>query len=142
MLLGRHDMNQTYTTEKGQELISMEKVDSEKDWGAIIDKSLTFKEHINSKIKIANRNLGLIFRSFTYLDKDIFMNLYKSLVRPHLEYASSVWSPVYKNDVIATENVQRRATKLVNSISLLPYNDRFRVLSLPYQNILQSAVIH
>ena len=81
---------------KGQELIPIEKLDAEKDLNVIIDKSLTFTEHINSKIKIANRNLGLIFRMFTYLDKDIFMNLYKSLVRQHLEYASSVWSPVYK----------------------------------------------
>ena len=96
MHLGRHGMNQPYRMKKGQELIPMEKVDSEKDLGVIIDKSLTFTEHINSKIKIANRNLGLIFRTFTYLDKDIFMNWYKSLVRPHLEYASSVWSPVYK----------------------------------------------
>ena len=92
MHLGRNDMNQTYTMEKGQELIPIEKVDAEKDLSVIIDKSLTFTEHINSKIKIANRNLGLIFQTFTYLDKDIFMNLYKSLVRPHLEYASSVWS--------------------------------------------------
>ena len=75
---------------KSQELIPIEKMDAEKDLSVIIDKSLTFTEHINSKIKIANRNLGLIFRTFTYLDKDIFMNLYKSLVRPHLEYASSV----------------------------------------------------
>ena len=105
-------------------------MDSEKDLGVIIhvDKSLTFTEHINFKIKIANRNLGLIFRTFTYLDKDIFMNLYKSLVRPHLEYASSEWSTVYKKDRIAIENVQRRATKLVKSISHLPYNDRLRVL--------------
>ena len=65
---------------------------SEKDLGGIIDKSLTFTEHIYSKIKRANRNLGLIFRAFTYLD--ILMNL--SLVCQHLEYAPSVWSPVYK----------------------------------------------
>ena len=71
-------------------------MDAEKDMSVIIDKSVTNTEYINSKIKIANRNLGLRFRTLTYLDKDIFMNLYKSLVRPHLEYASSVWSPVYK----------------------------------------------
>ena len=101
-----------------------------KDLGVIIDKSLTFKEHINSKIKLANRNLGLIFRTFAYLEKDIIMNLYKSLVRPHLEYASSVCSPVYKKDRIAIKNVQRGATKLVKSIFDLPYNDRLRVLGL------------
>ena len=58
---------------------------SQKDLGVITDKDLKFTEHINSKIKVANRNLGLIFRTFTYLDKDMFLNLYKSLVRPHLE---------------------------------------------------------
>ena len=55
---------------KGHEFIPIEKVHSEKDLGVIIDKSLKYTEHINSKIKIANRNLGLIFRTFTYLDKD------------------------------------------------------------------------
>ena len=40
-----------------------------------------------AKVKTANRNLGLIFRTFTYLDRDIFMNLFKSLVQTHLEYA-------------------------------------------------------
>ena len=39
------------------------------------------------KAAIANRNLGIIFKSFTYLDKEISLCLYKSLVRPHLEYA-------------------------------------------------------
>ena len=65
---------------KGQKLIPIKKMDAEKDLSVIIDKPLTFTEHINYKIKIANRNLGLIFRTVTYLDKDIFINLYKSLV--------------------------------------------------------------
>ena len=72
-----------------------------------IDNKLTFSKHISTKIKVANRNLGLIFRTFTNIDKDIFLNLFKSIVRPHIEYASSVWSPVFKKDMIALENVQR-----------------------------------
>jgi len=39
--------------------------------------------------------------------------LYKSLVRPHLEYANSVWSPYNRGDVEAIEKVQKRTTKLV-----------------------------
>ena len=45
----------------------------------------------------------------------MFLQLYKSIVIPHLEYASSVWSPHFKKDKIALENVQRRATRLVKS---------------------------
>ena len=129
--LGYHEMAQTYTMKKGQDSIPIEKGDSEKDLGVIIDKDFKFSEHINSKIKISNRNIGLIFRTFTYLDKEMFLNLFKSVVRPHLEYASTVWSPVYKKDKIAIENVQKRATKLVKCVSHLPYSERHRALGLP-----------
>ena len=131
MHLGYHDMDQTYTMKKGQDPIPIEKVDSEKDFGVIIDRDLKFSEHINSKIKIANRNLGLIFRTFTYLDKEMFLNLFKSVVRPHLEYASTVLSPVYKKDKLAIENVQKRATKLVKCVSHLPYSVMLRAFGLP-----------
>ena len=49
------------------------------------------------------------------MDKNTFINLYKSLVRPHLEYVNSVWPSYKKGDVEAIEKVQRRATKLVIS---------------------------
>ena len=61
----------------------------------------------------------------------MFLNLYKSLVRPHLEYAITVCALLYKKDTIIIENVQRRATKLVNSISHLPYSERVKSLGLP-----------
>jgi len=41
------------------------------------------------------------------------------LVRPHHEYANSVWSPYKKGDVEAIEKVQKRATKLVISLKKL-----------------------
>ena len=99
---------------------------SENDLGVTIDKNLNFREHISNKINIANRNVGIIFRTFTYLDPEMFKNLYKSLVRPHLEYATVIWGPMYKKDKIAIENVQRRATKLVRSCKDLPYPERLR----------------
>ena len=68
MQLGNHVMDQTYTTRKDQEEIPIEKLESEKDLGVIIDNKLTFTKHINSKIKIANRNLELYLKiSLTYI---------------------------------------------------------------------------
>ena len=108
--------------------LKLKKISSEKDLGVIFDSSLRFGEHINSKVNKANRNVGLIFRTFTFMDKEMFLNLFKSVVRPHLEYASTIWSPMYKKDKIQIENVQRRATRLVKSIQHLTYPERLKAL--------------
>ena len=111
------------------EIIS--KTTEEKDLGITIDKQLKFQAHIGIQVKKANQILGIIRRSFTYIDEEMFSVLYKSLVRPHLEYGSSVWSVIYKKDAIQLENVQRRATKMVPNIRNLTYSNRLKHLGLP-----------
>ena len=75
--------------------------------------------------------MGLIRRSYTYLDITCFLMLYKALVRPHLEYANQVWAPRLKKYVVALENVQRRATKQIPGFKDMEYRDRLEKLSLP-----------
>jgi len=43
--------------------------------------------------------IGLIKRNFTHMDSRTFIMLYKALVRPHVEYANSIWSPYNKGDI-------------------------------------------
>jgi len=56
--------------------------------------------------------------------------LYKSLVRPHLEYCAPIWSPHLAKDINILERVQRRATELITSISTLTYEVRLEKLQL------------
>jgi len=58
-------------------------------------------------------------------------HLYKSFVRPHLEYAAPVWCPYKHSQIDALENVQRRATRCIPSLKGLSYEERLRKLDLP-----------
>lgn len=53
----------------------------------------------------ANKMLGLIRKSFKFLDIHNTTLLYKSLVRPHLEYAISSWYPYCVKDINELEKV-------------------------------------
>ena len=68
---------------------------NEKDRGVSFDSELKFYEHISLKVKKANQAIGMIRNTFTCMDPDIFIPLYKSYVLPHLEYASVIWNPTY-----------------------------------------------
>ena len=101
-----------------------------KDLGVVIDSDLTFDEHILTKVRVANATVGLIRRTFSYLDPVMFLMLFTAFVRPHLEYAVAVWSPHLKKHIDAIENVQIRATKLVDGFGKLTYQERLEKLNL------------
>ena len=69
-------------------------------------------------VMTANRVLGMIKRTFSVRDKSIILQLYKSLVRPHLEYGVQAWRPHFRKDIDLWEGVQRRATKLISTTKM------------------------
>jgi hypothetical protein len=79
----------------------------------------------------ANSIMGLIRRTYTYLDEQSFKYLFQALVRLHIEYAEAVWSPFKVGDIEKVENVQRRATKQVPTLKNMEYNERLKKLKMP-----------
>ena len=102
-----------------------------KDLGVIVDKHLTFSKHIAEKVNKANQIVGLIRRTFVFIDKHNFNLLYKGLVRPHIEYGNIVWSPFRKADINLIEHLQRRATRFLPEINKFDYHKRLEKLNLP-----------
>ena len=116
---------------KGKE-VKLEQSDGEKDIGVLVDVTISFRTHIQNQINKTNSIMGLIRRTYTYLDEQSFKYLFQALVRPHLEYAAAVWSP-YKSGEIEQiiEIVQRRAMKQIPSLKNMEYNQRLRKLNMP-----------
>ena len=78
-----------YVMKTDDKEIVMTKCTDEKDLGVVFDGQLRFDKHIHLFTAKANRMLGLVKRAFPYMDADTFTKLFKSLVRPHLEYGNA-----------------------------------------------------
>ena len=58
----------------------------------------------------------LYYRQFyQWLDSEVLTKLYTTIVRPHLEYATPVWSPEFVKDISKLENVQKFALRVCTS---------------------------
>lgn len=127
--LGKENNHEYYMGSETR--VKLKETTKEKDLGVIVDNQLSFKDHINSCTAKANRIVGLIRRTFDFLSERTFVLLFKSMVRPLLEYGNSVWNPSLKSLMNEVENVQRRATKMLSHLRDKPYSVRLRILKLP-----------
>ena len=78
----------------------------------------------------ANRALGMINCTVKYKSKSVLLSLYKTLVRPHLEYCTPAWSPHCVKDKHMLKKVQHRFTRMVPGMKELPYEVRLQQLRL------------
>ncbi|KAJ8039612.1 hypothetical protein HOLleu_13661 [Holothuria leucospilota] len=62
--------------------------------GVELSSSMNWKRHINQVVSKANRTLGLLRRNLSHCDKDTKTAAYFVLVRPILDYCSTVWAPI------------------------------------------------
>ena len=58
------------------------------------------------------------------------MTLYKSLVRPHMDYCSTTWRPHLQKDILRLEKVQRRFTKVIQDCRNMSYEHRLQTLKI------------
>ena len=102
----------------------LNEVPHQKDLGVHISNNLHPRHHILEITKSANKRLGLIKRCFSTRNKDTLSILYKSIVRPVLEYGSPVWSPWLKKDKELLDKVQTNFSKICNNTDLEPLTSR------------------
>ena len=108
----------------------IQSVDQEEDLGIIVSKDLKFTKQSIKVEKKAQKLIGYIKRQFKYRNKDTVLQLFTSLVRPHLEYAVQFWAPNLQKDIERLEAVQARATKLIPTLRHFGYRRRLERLNL------------
>ena len=89
----------------------LQRVSSAKYLGVMLSSNLSWTEHVNDVVSKANRALGMVRRNLKVAPREVKAQAYTSLVRPHLEYCSTVWDPHTAQDTQRLEAVQRRAAR-------------------------------
>ena len=116
----------------------------ERDLGVVIDESLNYNRQCSKAVLSANKIMGIINRTYSCKSKDNILNLYKSLVRPHLEHRCQAWRPYLQMDVETIEKVQRRMTRMIHELSKLTYEERLcrtNLLSLEMRRLIIIIII-
>ena len=67
-----------------------------------------------------------ILKSMASRESEVILPRYSALVRPHLEYCVQMWSPQNRRHMELLECIQRRATKMIQGMEHLSYEDRLR----------------
>ena len=66
----------------------------------------------------------------TRKSKEVGFKLYKSLVRPHLDYCIQAWRPFKQKDIDLLESIQRRMSRIIPELRHLDYPRRVRILKI------------
>ena len=126
MHFGRGNVHQVYSMGG----TNLQSVKEEKDLGVWISDDLKVAKHCSYACNRANMMLGIINRTIENKTVNIMLRLYKTLVRPHVEYCVSVWSPGYKKEKVLVERIQKRFTRMIPGMKDCDYPSRLRRLGL------------
>ena len=124
--LGYNNSHEVYFLDDTQ----IPSVTKTRDLGVIISCDLKVRNHCNDIIRRAYHRLRQFHLAFSCKEQDFQLDIYKTYVRPILEYNTQVWSPYLLSDINDVERVQRFFTKRLPGMWNLPYLERLQILSL------------
>jgi len=110
--------------------VQLATTEEERDLGVVMTSKLKPSGQCAKAARTAQMVLGQLGRAFQAKDKHVFVQLYKTYVRPHLEFACQAWSPWTAADKEVLERVQERAVKMVSGLRTHTYEDRLKELEM------------
>ena len=117
-----------YTTKNGIDLQAKTQV---RDLGINVAENLSWTPHINTIADSARKMSAWTLSVFRDRSKLNMMTLYKSMIRPRVEYCSPLWHPNKISDIQTLENIQRSFTSKIDGYSNFDYHQRLKLLQIP-----------
>ena len=124
--MGRNNPGYEYRMEG----VPLKQTEEEVDIGVTMTKNLKPDAQCRKAARTAQTVLSQVSRAFHFRDRHVFVKLYTTYVRPHLEFSVPVWSPQGELDKEYLEKVQRRAVGMVTGLRGNSYEERLEELGL------------
>ena len=81
--------------------------------GVTIDKDLKMVSHVDNMYKKANSKLGILSKIRRYITEETAVKLYKTMIRPYLEYVDFVTESSTKEKIDRIDILQRKALRRI-----------------------------
>ena len=101
-----------------------------RDLGVFLDVNLNWSKHYHVIHKKSKRISAWILSTFYTRERKTMLTLFKSLIRPIMEYCCQVWSPHLTKDIVYLEKIQRSFTCRISGLNDLNYWERLEVLQM------------
>ena len=80
----------------------------------VLDSKINYIKHIDGKIGKANQGIGFIKRLYNYLPRKALIQIYKSFIRPHLDYCNVIYHKSTYDDFCSKYYCERAKSDPVN----------------------------
>lgn len=115
---------------KIDENTNVEKSTEVKDLGVFMSENLSFDKHIMKMTNDAKKHSSWILRLVKSREPEVVLLLFKTYVRPRLEYASPLWSPHLVKHISKIESTQRTVTSKIHGMENFNYWERLQQLGI------------
>ena len=95
--------------------VGVQSVDHHKHLGFVLDSKMNFSKHIDEKICKSNQGIGLIRRLYHYLPRKALLQIYKSFIRPHLDYCDVIYHKPTYDDFYSNYYSERAKSDPINT---------------------------
>ena len=109
---------------------TLQKIYSMKNLGVIIDNTLHFNECIDKSIAEEYQMCYSILHGFYTNSIDFIIMLYRTYIRPLLQFNKIIWTLLYINYIDKCERIQRYFTKRLQGMQNISYLNRLKLLHL------------
>ena len=113
----------SYRDPNGENIIEKDYI---KDLGVYISNDLTWNKQVEETVSKARLMSGWAMRTFRTREAEPMITIWNSLVRPHLDYCSPLWSPGPSNynEIDLLEETQRVFTRNIKGMKGMDYAQR------------------